>query len=116
MQYTNVVRASDLGAQVSDLKLSEQELQSLIANARTHDEHMRLAGYYGVKADFDLAQAMHQQQMASDYRANVVGSSAKFRPGTVDHCVSMSHRLKQHARKMRTLQKEQEQLAREAGE
>ena len=88
----------------------------LIATAKTAAEHLRLAGYYSLRADSDLAQAMFQQKMAIDYSANALGSSSKFSPGTVDHCVAIGRRLKQHAAKMRKLQEEQEQLARQSGE
>jgi hypothetical protein len=115
-QSGHVVSATDLRDQVGDLHFTPQELQSLVLNARTSAEHRRLAGYYSLRADTDLAQAMHQQKMAIDYSASSVGSSSKFTRGTVDHCVAIVKRLKQHAARMRKLQQQQEQLAMQSGE
>ena len=109
----NVVPASELPAQIADLKLSRQELRNLVLNARTRSEHLRLATYYSVRADDDLARVVHQQRMALTYR---LSSYSKYAAGTVDQCVASMQRLKQHAAQMRRLQEEQEQLARDAGE
>ena len=115
-QSRGVVYVAELRKEVADLKLSSQQVQELVVSARTRTEHLRLAGYYNVRAESDLAQARDQQQMAIDYSASPVASSDKFAAGTVKHCVAIIHRLRQHAAKMRELQKEQEQLASQSGE
>ena len=109
---TDVVSASELSAQYADLKLSPHEVQNLILNAKTRSEHLRLAIYYGVRADDDQARAMHQLKAALKYRLN----SSSFATGSMNQCIDAAHRLKQHATEMRKLQKEQEQLALDAGE
>lgn len=108
----DVVSASELTAEYADLKLSQREVQNLVLSARTRSEHLRLASYYGVRAEQDQAKAMHQLRIALDYRAN----TSSFAAGSVHQCVDTARRLRQHASEMRKLQKEQEQLARNAGE
>jgi hypothetical protein len=116
LRSTNVVHASELSAQYSELRLSPVEIRDLVQNAKTPADHQRLAGYYSLRADSDLAQAREHQKIALKYSANSVGSSSKFISGTVYHGIAISRRLKQHAAKMRKLQQEQEQLARQRGE
>lgn len=115
-QSSQVVSASDLQAQINDLKLAPQQIEALVLSAKTNAEHTRLAVYYGARAASDLAQAMHHEQIALKYGASPVGSSSKFASGTVDHCMAIARQFKLHAARMRKLQQEQEQLARNAGE
>lgn len=115
-QPAHVIHADELREQFSDMKLPQDEIRALILNAKTPSEHQRLAGYYSIRAENDLAQATRQQQMAIHYSAIPVTNSSKYIRGTVDHCVAIGRRLKQHAAKMRTLQKQQEMLARQSGE
>ena len=54
--------------------------------------------------------------MTRNYSASTVARSDKFATGTVNHCLSMVRRLRQHAAKMRILQKQHEQMAWQAGQ
>lgn len=92
-------------------KLSKQQLQTLIATAKTPVEHERIAHYYEAKAQSDLAQAKQHAQMAEAFRQNPVTNSAKESIATVNHCVYVSQSLTKDAAKMQALAAEHERMA-----
>lgn len=94
--------------------LSKQQLVSLVANAKTPAEHLRIAQYYGAKAQDYLAQSKEHEQMAEQFRANTVTSSSKFSRGTVNHCEYLAQNFKQKAEQMQKLELEHEQMAKDA--
>jgi len=97
-------------------KLSKQQLQSLIATAKTPAQHERIAQYYEAKAQSDLAQSKEHAQMAAEFKANNVTSSAKFANGTVNHCEYLAESFKKDAAKMEALAAQHEQMAERAGQ
>jgi superoxide dismutase len=102
--------------QPSSDNLSKQQLLSLISSAKTPAEHIRIAQYYGAKAQDYLAQSKEHAQMAEQFKSNSLTSSAKFSAGTVNHCEFLAQNLKQKAEQMQKLAAEHEQMAREAGQ
>ena len=108
---TSTLKAEQIAANT----LTPQQVRSLTMNAKTPADHMRLADYYGARADADVFEASQHQKMALDFSASSLASSTKYATGTVDHCVTMVRELKKHAAKMRKLQQEQEKLALQAG-
>jgi hypothetical protein len=96
-------------------KLNKQQLQSLIASAKTPAEHERIAQYYEAKAQNDLAQANEHAQMASQFKQNAVTSSPKWSTGTVNHCEYLAQSFTEDAAKMQALAQEHEQMALRAG-
>lgn len=95
--------------------LSKQQLQSLIATARTPGEHERLARYYEAKAQNDLAEAREHAQMAAQFKQNALAASSKWSTGTVNHCVYFAQSLNGDAAKMQQLALQHEQMALRAG-
>jgi hypothetical protein len=95
-------------------KLSKQQLMSLIATAKTPAEHQRIADYYNAKALDFLAQSKEHQEMAEQYKKNVVTSSSKYAAGTVNHCEYLAKSLKDDATQMQELAQEHEQMAKDA--
>jgi hypothetical protein len=95
-------------------KLSKQQLVSLIASAKTPAEHIRIAQYYGAKAQDYLAQSNEHAQMAEQFKQNPVTSSSKFSTGTVNHCEYLAQNFKQKAERMQKLEAEHEQMAKDA--
>jgi len=111
---SSLIPAFSAVAQSQPEKLSKHQLQSLIATARTPAEHERIAHYYEAKAQFDLAEADQQQQLAEQFRANPVTDSAKFVIGNVNHSEYEAQKFRQDAAKYQALAREQEQMAERA--
>jgi hypothetical protein len=95
-------------------KLSEQQLLSLIATAKTPADHTRIADYYEAQAKDYLAQSKEHEQMAAAYKKNPVTSSSKFATGTVNHCDYLAQSFKKDADEAQDLAKIHEQMAQEA--
>jgi uncharacterized membrane protein len=102
--------------QPNSADLSKQQLLSLIASAKTPAEHIRIAQYYGAKAQDYLAQSKEHAQMAEEFKMNPVTSSSKFSAGTVNHCEYLAQNFKQKAEQMQKLEQEHEQMAKDAGQ
>lgn len=93
--------------------LSKQQLNTLIATAKTPAEHQRIAQYYEAKAQDYVAQSKEHEQMLAAYYANpAIGGKA--RSFLVDHCKDLCKELKEMAVKSQELAKEHEQMARDA--
>ena len=95
-------------------KLTNQQLLSLIASAKTPAEHRRIAEYYHAKAQDYLAQSAEHEEQAEAYKKNPMTSSSKFATGTVNHCEYFSQSFKEMAAKMQELADMHEQMAKEA--
>ncbi len=112
LAFTSV--AAFAQTQPNSANLSKQQLTSLIASAKTPAEHLRIADYYGAKAQDYLAQSNEHAQMAEQFRNNSVTSSSKFSTGTVRHCEYLAQNFKQKADQMQKLESEHEQMAKDA--
>lgn len=66
--------------------LSKQQLNTLIATAKTPADHQRLAQYYKAKAQDYLAQAKEHEAMLAAYKANSSLSTNKNQASTIGHC------------------------------
>jgi len=102
--------------QPDSANLSKQQLVSLIASAKTPAEHIRIAQYYGAKAQDYLAQSKEHAQMAEHFKSNPLTSSSKYSIGTVNHCEFLAQSFKQKAEQMQKLEQEHEQMAKDAGQ
>jgi Tfp pilus assembly protein FimT len=94
--------------------LSKQQLNTLIATARTPAEHQRIAQYYEAKAQDYLAQAREHEQMVAAYKANSSLSTDKNRASTIGHCEYFVQTFKELAVKSQELAQLHEQMARDA--
>jgi hypothetical protein len=109
------VFATSSQAQSNSEKLSKQQLNTLIATAKTPAEHSRIAQYYGAEAQNLLAQSKEHAQMAEQFKNNPVTNSSKHVTGTVNHCEFLAQDLKESAAAMQNLALEHEQMAKVAG-
>jgi|SRR5271166_1277580 len=66
--------------------LSKQQLNTLIATAKTAAEHESIAQYYQAKALDYLAQAKEHEAMVAAYKANSTLSNDKNQASTISHC------------------------------
>ena len=95
-------------------KLSNQQLLSLIATAKTPEDHHRLARYYESQAQYYLEQSKLHEDMGAAYMKNPLLMSSKWKRGTVDHCNYFAQSLKDTATKMQELANMHEQMAKDA--
>ena len=96
--------------------LSKQQLNTLIATARTPSEHRRIAQYYRAKTQDYLAQAKEHEAMIAAYKANSSLSNDKNQASTISHCeyfVTTFKALADNSEEMATLH---ERMAQEAPE
>jgi hypothetical protein len=96
--------------------LSKQQLNTLIATAKTPAEHRRIAQYYQAKAQDYLAQAKEHEAMVAAYKANSSLSNDKNQASTISHCeyfVTTFKALADNSQEMATLH---ERMAQEAPE
>src|ERR1039458_5454784 len=66
--------------------LSKQQLNTLIATAKTPAEHQRIATYYESKAQDYRAQAQEHEAMLAAYKSNNSISNNKNHASTIGHC------------------------------
>jgi hypothetical protein len=92
-------------------KLSNKELISLIATAKTPAEHRRIAEYFKAEAQDYLAQSKDHEQMAEAYKKNPVLSNDKFHLGTVNHCEYLAQHFKEVAAQFQELAEIHEKMA-----
>jgi hypothetical protein len=97
-------------------KLSKQQLNTLIATAKTPAEHSRIAQYYGAEAQADLAQSKDHEQMVEQFKQNPTFNSSKLTLGTVNHCEYLAQHYKENAAKMQQLSQDHEQMAKAAAQ
>ena len=98
-------------SQLATEQLTNRQLHTLIATARTPEDHDRLANYYELKAQEYRAQAQVHAQMLVGFMANSATNNDKSHFGTVDHCDFMFKSLNQRARAAHKQALEQERLA-----
>ncbi|HUA91119.1 MAG TPA: hypothetical protein VL991_01060 [Terracidiphilus sp.] len=94
--------------------LSKQQLNTLIATAKTSAEHRRIAQYFQAKAQDYLAQAQEHEQMLAAYKANPSLSNDKHRASTIGHCEYFVQTFKDLAAKSQELAQLHEQMAQNA--
>jgi hypothetical protein len=95
--------------------LSKQQLNTLIATAKTPAEHQRIADYYAASAQDYRAQAQEHEDMIAAYKSNTSLSNDKNRTSTIGHCEYFVKTLKDLAVKSDELAKLHEEMAQEAG-
>lgn len=93
--------------------LTKKELKALIANAKTPDDHRKIAAYYR-RESVSLAekQREHQEDLAEYYR-NPSRYSSKY-PTMGDHCRQLAGYYGLAAKEVQTLAEMHEELAKQA--
>jgi hypothetical protein len=95
--------------------LSKQQLNTLIADAKTPAEHQRIAQYFDAEAAKYAAEAKEHEGLAQAYLKSGP-ASAKYPGGmqTFSHCESMSKSLQKAAENARQLASDHQQMAKNA--
>lgn len=90
--------------------LSKQQLNTLIATAKTPAEHQRIAQFYQAQAQDFLAQAKEHEAMVAAYKANP-SLTAKNQAATINHCQYFVEKFKDLAAKSQELAQLHTQMA-----
>jgi hypothetical protein len=90
-------------------KLSTKEVKALIANAKTAQDHHKLACYFSAEARDEAAKAKYHEEMGKLYESN---SNAKH--DMVDHCKQFAEEARKAAESDNQLAAEHEKMAEQA--
>ncbi len=106
-----------LPASADDSKiLKKDELKNLIANAKTAQDHQRIADHYTAKSEQFEAEATEHAEEAAKYKANPNMHEMKHpgSPQTASHCESMARSLRDAAKQARQLAEDHQAMAKSA--
>lgn len=94
-------------------KLSKVELKTLIAAAKTPEDHLRIAAYYRAQANEYLARQKEHLADEEEYNSNPQKYSTKY-PTPAQHCRDWAYNDGQSAEKALALAEMHEAMARDA--
>ena len=96
--------------------LSKQELKTLITNAKTPEDHQRLAKHFTAKAAQLEDDAKDHEALAAQYKANPNMHEMKHptSPQTASHCLIMARSLRKAAADARMVASDHASMAKEA--
>lgn len=85
--------------------LNKKELKTLLKNASTPEDHIRLAQHFRLKADKLGAEANEHIEMAAWYREHAGGAGVKWPSSTYTtaHCEDWAKRLREAAKDAQAL-------------
>lgn len=98
--------------QLQQEKLSKNELKTLIATAKTSEDHLRIANYYRAQARDYLARQKQHQQDEQEYNAHPQMYKTKH-PSAAQHCRDWAYNDGQSAKKAIALAEMHEKMARD---
>ena len=105
---------TSLAQQTKPEHLSKQQLNTLIATAKTPAEHKRIAQFYEAKAREYRAQEQEHEAMVAAYKANSSLSTDKNHASTISHCEYFVEKFREMAVKSHELAQLHEQMAKDA--
>ena len=95
--------------------MSKEEVKTLIANAKTAEDHERLAKHFDAEADQLEAEANEHQELAAEYKAHPSGQDSKHPMSgkTAGHCQYFADDLHKAATQARALAADHRGMAKE---
>ena len=105
-----LLRALDSGT------MSKEQVKTLIANAKTAEDHERLAKYFDAEAVQLDAEANEHQELVAVYKANPTGQESKHPMSgkTAGHCQYFADDLHKAATQARELAADHRDMAKQA--
>jgi hypothetical protein len=95
-------------------KLSADELDSLIANARTQEDHLKIAVHYTALADELAEKSKDHERMAVRFqRRNLPPKVAPINRSMTAHCKNLKKSLEKASRDARQMASDHEAMAKE---
>ena len=93
--------------------LTKKELKALIANAKTPDDHRKIAAYYHAEAERLAEKQREHEEDLAEYQRNSSHYPSKY-PTMGDHCRQLAGYYTLAARKAQALADMHEEMAKEA--
>jgi hypothetical protein len=98
-------------------KLTSKQLHALIANAKTPEDHQKLATYYRDKAEQAKAEAAEHDKMLAAYNRNpLTHPSAKAGLAPADHCRTLIRLFNEEQKENLALADQHDQMAKAASQ
>lgn len=101
-------------AQATAKNLTKKELHYLIANAKTPQEHEKLAGYYRAQAAGAKAMVAEHEKMALEYEKNPASHMRMKSPEPLDYCRTLVRIYGDEAKEYTALADYHEKMAKQA--
>lgn len=101
-------------AQATPKKLTKKELNSLIATAKTPQDHEKLAAYYRAQAAAAKAMVAEHEKMALEYEKNPASHMRMKSPEPLDYCRTLVRIYGDEARQYAALAAYHEKMAQQA--
>lgn len=100
----------------SNARLTKKEVKALVANAKTPEDHMKLAKHFQQQADRLEAEAKEHDELAQEYRKNPSAMAMKMPMSgrSAEHCEYFARSAREAAKAARELAASHEQMAKEA--
>lgn len=109
--------ASRARGQEAKSKLTSKQLQSLIATAKTPEDHQKIAGYYRDMAAEAKANAAEHEKDLTAYNENPsTHRLAKAAGGPSAHCHTLIRLYNEEAKEDLAMAEEHEQMAKDAAQ
>ncbi|MGD0775936.1 MAG: hypothetical protein ABSC05_24225 [Candidatus Solibacter sp.] len=105
-----------MNAADSKVRLTKKEVKTLVATAKTPEDHMKLARYFNQEADQLEAEAKEHDELAQEYRKNPnpMASKLPMSGRTAEHCAYFAKSTREAAKAARELAAAHEQMAKDA--
>ncbi len=112
---TSVAASSDTSAHAGKT-LSNKEVKTLVANAKTPEDHLKLAQHFEAEAARMDAEAAEHEALAKEYRRNALPMASKMpmSPRSAEHCDYFAKSARDAARAARDLSAEHRAMAENA--
>lgn len=96
--------------------LSAKEVKTLLANAKTPGDHMKLARHFKAKGAQHEAEAKEHEELAVDYKRNPQLGASKhpMAPNTAEHCKYFAEHCRKAAQELRAMAAAHEEMAKQA--
>lgn len=98
-------------ARASESSLNKKEVKTLISNAKTPQDHERLAAYYRSQEQLAKAKQAEHEQMLRRYQVNPLSHQLTKWPTPEYHCSTLIRIFGAEARQDATLAQRQEEIA-----
>ena len=99
-------------------RLSKKEVKALVINAKSPEDHLRLARYYKAEADKLEVEAKEHDELAAAYRKSMTSQASAMKnpmaPNTAAHCEFFAKSVREAANAAREMAASHEQMAKDA--
>jgi hypothetical protein len=95
--------------------LKPKEVKALVANAKSSDDHLKLARHFTAMAEKHQAEAKEHDELALEYSRNhQKRGKIPMAPNTAEHCRYFAEHCRNAAKQMRSMAAAHEEMAKAA--